>query len=110
MAPDRTAFAAGVTGLALAASAAVVRPLVTGPLPEDAARNAQVPFTLDRVALAAVSLVGFFLGVLAIWSAVKAWLREDLLSPPARWGAGLGVAGMLLVVAIGPCGPQGCPG
>ena len=110
MAPDRTAFAAGVSGLALAASAALVRPLVTGPIPEDAARAAQVPFTLDRVALAAVSLVGFFLGVLAIWSAVKAWLREDLLSPPARWGAGLGVAGMLLVVAIGPCGPQGCPG
>ena len=92
MAPDRTAFAAGVTGLALTASAALV------------------PFTLDRVALAAVSLVGFFLGVLAIWSAVKAWLRDDLLSPPARWGAGLGVAGMLLVVAVGPCGPQGCPG
>ena len=109
MAPDRTAFAAGVTGLALAASAALVRPLVTGPIPEDAA-DATVPFTLDRVALAAVSLVGFFLGVLAIWSAVKAWLRDDLLSPPARWGAGLGVAGMLLVVAVGPCGPQGCPG
>ena len=109
MAPDRTAFAAGVTGLALAASAALVRPLVTGPVPEDAA-GTQVPFTLDRVALAAVSMVGFFLGVLAIWSAVKAWLRDDLLSPPARWGAGLGVVGMLLVVAVGPCGPQGCPG
>jgi hypothetical protein len=109
VAPDRTAFAAGVTALALAASAALVRPLITGPVAEDAA-GTQVPFTLDRVALAAVSLVGFFLGVLAIWSAVKAWLREDLLSPPARWGAGLGVAGMLLVVAIGPCGPQGCPG
>jgi uncharacterized membrane protein len=109
VASDRTAFAAGVTGLALTASAALVRPLVTGPVPEDAA-GPQVPFTLDRVALAAVSLVGFFLGVLAIWSAVKAWLRDDLLSPPARWGAGLGVAAMLLVVAVGPCGPQGCPG
>ena len=109
MAPDRTAFAAGVTALALTASAALVRPLVTGPVPEDAA-GTQVPFTLDRVALAAVSMVGFFLGVLAIWSAVKAWLRDDLLSRPARWGAGLGMAGMLLVVAVGPCGPQGCPG
>ena len=109
MAPDRTAFAAGVSGLALAASAALVRPLVTHPIPENAG-GATVPFTLDRVALAAVSLVGFFLGVLAIWSAVKAWLRDDLLSPPARWGAGLGGAGMLLVVAVGPCGPQGCPG
>lgn len=109
MAPDRTAFAAGVSGLVLAASAALVRPLVTEPVPEDAA-GTPVPFTLDRVALAAVSLVGFFLGVLAIWSAVKAWLRDDLLSPPARWGAGLGMAGMLLVVAVGPCGPQGCPG
>ena len=109
MAPDRTAFAAGVSGLALAASAALVRPLVTHPIPENVG-GTTVPFTLDRVALAAVSLVGFFLGVLAIWSAVKAWLRDDLLSPPARWGAGLGVAGMLLVVAVGPCGPQGCPG
>ena len=109
MAPDRTAFAAGVTALVLAASAALVRPLVTHPIPENAG-GTPVPFTLDRVALAAVSLVGFFLGVLAVWSAVKAWLRDDLLSPPARWGAGLGMAGMLLVVAIGPCGPQGCPG
>jgi hypothetical protein len=109
VAPDRTAFAAGVSGLALAASAALVRPLVTDPIPEDAT-GTSVPFTLDRVGLAAVSLVAFFLGVLAIWSAVKAWLRDDLLSPPARWGAGLGVAGMLLVVAVGPCGPQGCPG
>jgi len=109
VAPERTAFAAGVSGLALAASAALVRPLVTDPIPEDVA-GTTVPFTLDRVALAAVSLVGFFLGVLAIWSAVKAWLREDLFSLPARWGAGLGVAGMLLVVAVGPCGPQGCPG
>ena len=109
MAPDRTAFAAGVSGLVLAASATLVRPLVTHPIPENAA-GTPVPFTLDRVALAAVSMVGFFLGVLAIWSAVKAWLRDDLLSRPARWGAGLGMAGMLLVVAVGPCGPQGCPG
>ncbi|HEV2918756.1 MAG TPA: hypothetical protein VG673_05885 [Actinomycetota bacterium] len=109
MAPDRTAFAAGVTGLALAASAALVRPLVTGPVPEDAA-GTPVPFTLDRVALAAVSMVGFFLGVLAIWSAIKSWLRDDLLSLRARWGAALGAAAMLVVVAVGPCGPPGCPG
>jgi hypothetical protein len=109
MAPDRTAFAAGVTGLAMAASAALTRALVTGPVPEDLT-GAPVPFTLDRLAFAAVSMVGFFLGVLAIWSAVKAWLRDDLLSPAARWGAALGTAGMLVVVAVGPCGPQGCPG
>jgi hypothetical protein len=110
VAPDRTAFAAGVTGLVLAGSAALTRVLVPSPAPEDVTGGAPVPFTLDRLVLAAVSLVGFFLGVLAIWSAVKAWLRDDLLSPPARWGAALGVAGMLLVVALGPCGPQGCPG
>ena len=109
MAPDRTAFAAGVSGLALAASAALTRALAAGPVPEDVT-GGPVPVTLGRLVLAAVSLAGFFLGVLAIWSAVKAWLRDDLLSPAARWGAALGVAGMLLVVALGPCGPQGCPG
>ena len=55
MAPDRTAFAAGLSGLALAASAALVRPLVTYPIPEGAA-GTPVPFTLDRVALAAVTV------------------------------------------------------
>jgi hypothetical protein len=107
--PDRTAFAAGVSGLALAASAALTRPLVTDPIPEDAA-GTTIPFTLDRVAFAAVSMAGFLLGVLAVWSAVKAWLRDDLLSTRARWGGALGMAAMLLVVAVGPCGPQGCPG
>jgi hypothetical protein len=59
---------------------------------------------------AAVSMAGFFLGVLAVWSAIKAWLRDDHLSLRARWGAGLGAAAMLVVVAVGPCGPRGCPG
>ena len=107
MAPDRTAFAAGVSGLFLAASAALTRTLVTGPVPGDA--GAPVPFTVDRLVLAAVSLVGFFLGVLAIWSAVKAWLRDDALSVPARWGAGLGLVAVLLVAATGACGPHNCP-
>ena len=55
-------------------------------------------------------MVGFFLGVLAFWSAVKSWLRDDLLSLRARWGAALGMAAMFLVVAVGPCGPHGCFG
>jgi uncharacterized membrane protein len=109
VAPDRTAFTAGVSGLALAASAALTQVLATRPVPGDVT-GASVPVTVGRLVLAAVSLAGFFLGVLAIWSAVKAWLRDDLLSPAARWGAALGMAGMLLVVAVGPCGPQGCPG
>jgi hypothetical protein len=109
VAPDRTAFAAGVGCLALTASAAVARALAGNPVPGDVT-GAPVPVTLGGLVLAAVSLAGFFLGVLAIWSAVKAWLRDDLLSPAARWGAVLGMAGMVLVVAVGPCGPQGCPG
>jgi uncharacterized membrane protein len=48
--------------------------------------------------------------VLAIWSAIKAWLRQDVLTVPARWGAALGLAAMLFVAATGPCGPQSCPG
>jgi uncharacterized membrane protein len=50
------------------------------------------------------------LGVLAVWSAVKAWLRDDALSAPARWGAGLGLVAVLFVAATGSCGPQSCPG
>ena len=87
----------------------MIRALVVGRVPGTPS-DAPAPFTLATLVFAAVSMVGFYLGVLAIWSAVKAWLRDDLLSPPARWGAGLGMAGMLLVVAVGPCGPQGCPG
>jgi hypothetical protein len=67
------------------------------------------PLILDGRGLRLVSLAGFALGVLAIWSAIKAWLRDDALSVPARWGAALGLAAMLLVAAIGPCGPQSCP-
>ena len=105
MAPDRTALAAGLGGLALAASSAATRAAV-------GARVAGTPdqFTPAGLVFATVSVAGFFLGVLAIWSAIKAWLRDDRLSVRARWGAALGAGAMLLVVALGPCGPQGCPG
>ena len=105
MTPDRTALSAGTAGLALAASSAVTRAMVTDHVP-----GTPVPFTLATLGFAAVSMVGFFLGVLAIWSAIKSWLRDDLLSLRARWGAALGAAAMVLVVAVGPCGPSGCPG
>jgi hypothetical protein len=94
-----------MSGLALAASSAVTRAVVTDHVP-----GTPVPFTLATLGLAAVSMVGFFLGVLAIWSAIKSWLRDDLLGLRARWGAALGAAAMVLVVAVGPCGPAGCPG
>ena len=105
MAPDRTALVAGVSGLASAASSAVTRAVVT-----DDAAGAPAPFTLATLVFATIGMVGFFLGVLAFWSAIKAWLRDDHLSLHARWGAALGMAAMLLVVAVGPCGPAGCPG
>ena len=105
MTPDRTALAAGVSGLALAASSAVTRAVVT-----DDVAGTPAPLTLATLGFATVSMVGFFLGVLAVWSAVKAWLRDDHLSLRARWGGGLGMAAMLLVVVVGPCGPRGCPG
>jgi hypothetical protein len=105
VAPDRTAFAAGVSGLALAASSAVTRAVLT----RDVA-GATAPLTLATLVFATVSMAGFFLGALAVWSAVKAWLRDDHLSLRARWGAGLGMAAMLFVVAAGPCGPVSCLG
>jgi hypothetical protein len=102
--PDRTALAAGLSGVALAAISALTRALVTGTLADGAARSAGA-----AAVFALVSLAGLGLGVLAIWSAVKAWLRDDALSVPARWGAALGLAAILFVAAIGPCGPQSCP-
>jgi len=104
--PDRTALAAGASGLASAAASAATRAVVV----TDPAPGVPVPVTRATLVFAAISMVGFFLGVLAVWSAVKAWLRDDQLSLRARWGAGLGMAAMVLVVAVGPCGPRGCPG
>jgi hypothetical protein len=104
VAPDQAALASGLSGLALAATSILTRALVTGSMVDGAARPSWA-----AAVFALVSLAGFGLGVLAVWSAVKAWLRDDALSVPARWGAALGLATMLLVVAIGPCGPQSCP-
>ena len=109
MAPDRTALVAGASGLVSTALAAVIRALVVHRVPGTPA-DAPAPLTPATLVFAAVSLGGFFLGVLAIWSAVKAWLRDDFLNPRARLGAALGAGAMLIVVATGPCGPQGCPG
>jgi hypothetical protein len=109
VAPDRTALVAGASGLVSTALAAVTRALVVHRAPGTPA-DAPVPFTLATLVFAAVSMIGFFLGVLAIWSAVKAWLRDDVLTPRARLGIALGAGAMLIVVATGPCGPQGCPG
>jgi hypothetical protein len=105
VAPDRTALAAGLGGLALSASSAATRAAVG-----DRIAGTPAHVTPATLVFAAVSVAGFLLGVLAIWSAVKAWLRDDYLSVRARWGAGLGAGAMLLVVALGPCGPHGCPG
>jgi hypothetical protein len=105
VAPDRTALVAGLGGLTAAAASSVTRALVT-----DQVAGGPVRATLPTLVFAAVSMAGFLLGVLAVWSAVKAWLRDDLLSTRARWGGALGMAAMLLVVAVGPCGPPGCPG
>jgi hypothetical protein len=102
--PDRTALASGLSGLAMAAISALTRALVTGSPADGATRSSWA-----AAVFALVSLAGFGLGVLAIWSAVKAWLRDDALSVPARWGAALGLAAMLFVAAIGHCGPQSCP-
>jgi hypothetical protein len=104
VAPDQTALASGLSGLALAASSALTRALVTGSLADGAVRSAWA-----AAVFALVSLAGFGLGMLAVWSAVKAWLRDDALSVPARWGAALGLAAMLFVAVIGHCGPQSCP-
>jgi uncharacterized membrane protein len=105
VAPDRTALASGLSGLALAAISALVRAVVVG----SSAGGATRPGVAVAV-FAVVSLASLGLGVLAVWSAVKAWLRDDALSVPARWGAGLGLVAVLFVAATGSCGPQSCPG
>jgi uncharacterized membrane protein len=105
VAPDRTALTSGLSGLALAAISTLTRALVAGSLIGGATRPAWA-----AAMFALVSLAGFGLGVLAIWSAVKAWLRDDALSVPARWGAALGLVAMLFVAATGPCGPHSCLG
>lgn len=105
MAPDRTALASGLSGLALATISALVRAVVVGSSAAGATRPASA-----AAVVAVVSLASLGLGVLAIWSAVKAWLRDDALSAPARWGAGLGLVAVLFVAATGSRGPQSCPG
>ena len=105
MTPDRTALASGLSGLALTATSALLRAVVTGSSAAGATRPA-----LAAVVFALASLAGLGLGVLAVWSAVKAWLRDDALSAYARWGAGLGLVAVLFVAATGSCGPQSCPG
>jgi hypothetical protein len=55
-----------MSGLALAAASTVTRAVVTDHVP-----GTPVPFTPATLGFAAVSMVGFFLGVLAIWSAIQ---------------------------------------
>jgi uncharacterized membrane protein len=105
VAPDRTALASGLSGLALTAISGLVRAVVA----IGSAGGATRP-VLAAAVFALVSLAGLSLGVLAVWSAVKAWLRDDALSVPARWGAGFGLVAVLLVAATGSCGPHSCPG
>jgi uncharacterized membrane protein len=108
VAPDRTALVAGLSGLALAVVAAVRWAAVDSGAVEDSVGGADSTWASWVFALASVA--GVCLSALAIWSAVKAWLRDDRLTPSARWGAALGLTTMLLVVALGPCGSQSCPG
>jgi hypothetical protein len=97
-----------VIGLALAATSAVpwaaIVTRLAGHSGPTRVTRAELVFTL------VVSLTGLFLGVFAVWSAIKAWLRQDVLTPRARLGLGLGLATMAVVVAVGPCGSHGCPG
>jgi uncharacterized membrane protein len=108
VAPDRTALVSGLSGLALAAIAAARWAAVDSGAVGDLVGEAGSTWVSWLFAL--VSVAGLCLSALAIWSAVKAWLRDDRLTPSARWGAALGLATMLLVVALGPCGSQSCPG
>jgi hypothetical protein len=58
---------------------------------------------------ALVSVAGLCFGVFAIWSGLKAWLRDDVMSAEAKVGVFLGFVTILFVVALGPCGPTACP-
>jgi uncharacterized membrane protein len=99
------AVASGLSGLALTAISGLVRVVVA----HGSAGGATRP-GLAAAVFALVTLASLGLGVLAVWSAVKAWLRDDALSVPARWGAALGLIAVLLVAATGSCGPHRCPG
>lgn len=104
MAPERASLSAGAGGLALAGLSAVPWGRVAAGLfggPADP--------SWDWALFAVVSVAGFCFGVFAIWSAFKAWLHHDVMSAQAKWGITLGFVTILFVVALGPCGPAGCP-
>jgi hypothetical protein len=103
MAPDRAALRSGAGSLALVGLSAVPWGRLAGRL-FDGPADPSWGWSL----FALISVTGFFFGVFAIWSAIKAWLRYDVMSTEARWGITLGAAAILLVVALGPCGPVNC--
>jgi hypothetical protein len=104
VAPDRAALTSGAGGLALAGLSAVPWGRVNAGLFGGPAEP-----TWGWSLFALVSVVGFCFGVFAVWSAFKSWLRHDVMSAEARWGVTLGMATILFVVALGPCGPSRCP-
>jgi hypothetical protein len=104
VAPDRTAVSAGAGGLAMVGLAAVPWGRVTAGLtggPPDPSWSWPL--------FALVSLTGLCFGVFAMWSGLKAWLRDDVLSAKAKVGIALGFVTILFVIALGPCGPAACP-
>jgi hypothetical protein len=101
--PDQAALTWGACRLFLAAVSAVP----WGRVVASVSGGPAAP-TWYRVFFLVVSLLGFLLGTFALWSAVKAWLRDDSMSTAARLGVALGFAAIILVVALGPCGPQAC--
>jgi hypothetical protein len=103
VAPDRTAVRAGAGGLALAGLSAVPWGRLAAGLTGGPA-NPSWGWSLFRL----VSVAGFCFGVFAIWSAIKAWLSDDVLSGAAKLGIALGAVTILLVVSLGPCGPATC--
>jgi hypothetical protein len=105
VAPDRAALRSGAGGLALVGLSVVPWGRLAGRLlPGPAEPWWGWPLFV------AISVTGFCFAVFAVWSAIKAWLRFDVMSTEARWGLTLGAAAIVLVVAIGPCGgPVGCP-